>query len=418
MTGFLDPKPMSRNAADATYAKFAVDTDFTAGVKDRGQRLFQVREAPLTPYQFGATTPVGSTTNNTTALAAMFTAAATATNPEIRLPPGIWLTTGATAGNFGLVNDLKVIGSGRNRSELRIASSSGRPLFTWNTDISGVEMNTLYLNTGSGASDLFAPGASGGIHAATFRNMFINQQIPGKRIWIQDNAASFIHVSFEDVEMQHTTGATVSPFHVRSSGGAANFNLFKQVRINGYNNVNVPFFYFESSLAQTYLTDWVFINLLGEQNPGGMIHAKAALNWTIINATDEDATVDYAKDLFKFEANAAGLASRDLTFIGCGRRGRAMAAGAYEFNIATNGNNITLVNCNPTPTSQNTKAILPATTTVIGGRGYPQQLQGAGSPEGVVTAVPGSQWLRTDGGAGTSFYVKEIGTAATGWVAK
>jgi len=43
---------------------------------------------------------------------------------------------------------------------------------------------------------------------------------------------------------------------------------------------------------------------------------------------------------------------------------------------------------------------------------------GAGSPEGAVTARIGSTYCRTDGGAATSFYVKESGTGNTGWVAK
>lgn len=43
---------------------------------------------------------------------------------------------------------------------------------------------------------------------------------------------------------------------------------------------------------------------------------------------------------------------------------------------------------------------------------------GPGTPEGAVTAPSGSLWLRTDGGAGTTFYVKESGTGNTGWVAK
>lgn len=43
---------------------------------------------------------------------------------------------------------------------------------------------------------------------------------------------------------------------------------------------------------------------------------------------------------------------------------------------------------------------------------------GTGTPEGVVTAAVGSLFLRTDGGAGTCFYVKESGTGNTGWVAK
>jgi hypothetical protein len=40
------------------------------------------------------------------------------------------------------------------------------------------------------------------------------------------------------------------------------------------------------------------------------------------------------------------------------------------------------------------------------------------SPEGIVTAPVGSLFSRTNGGAGTSLYVKEAGTGNTGWVAK
>lgn len=44
--------------------------------------------------------------------------------------------------------------------------------------------------------------------------------------------------------------------------------------------------------------------------------------------------------------------------------------------------------------------------------------KGTGSPEGVQTASVGSLYSRTDGGAGTSLYVKESGTGNTGWVGK
>lgn len=48
----------------------------------------------------------------------------------------------------------------------------------------------------------------------------------------------------------------------------------------------------------------------------------------------------------------------------------------------------------------------------------PTDSYGTGSPEGVLTAPIGSRYGRTDGGAGTSFYVKESGTGNTGWVGK
>jgi hypothetical protein len=43
---------------------------------------------------------------------------------------------------------------------------------------------------------------------------------------------------------------------------------------------------------------------------------------------------------------------------------------------------------------------------------------GAGTPEGVVAASRGSIFTRTDGGAGTTLYIKESGTGNTGWAAK
>lgn len=43
---------------------------------------------------------------------------------------------------------------------------------------------------------------------------------------------------------------------------------------------------------------------------------------------------------------------------------------------------------------------------------------GTGSPETVVTAPVGCVFLRRDGGAGTSLYVKESGTGNVGWVGK
>lgn len=45
-------------------------------------------------------------------------------------------------------------------------------------------------------------------------------------------------------------------------------------------------------------------------------------------------------------------------------------------------------------------------------------IAGTGSPEGAITAPVGSLYLRRDGGAGTSIYIKETGSENTGWVAK
>lgn len=44
--------------------------------------------------------------------------------------------------------------------------------------------------------------------------------------------------------------------------------------------------------------------------------------------------------------------------------------------------------------------------------------RGYGSPLNVVAAGIGSIYMRLDGGAGTSIYIKESGTDGSGWAAK
>ncbi len=50
-------------------------------------------------------------------------------------------------------------------------------------------------------------------------------------------------------------------------------------------------------------------------------------------------------------------------------------------------------------------------------RSVPRFIEGAGSPEGVVTASRGTQFYRTDGGVGTTLYYKSTVEGNTGWVA-
>lgn len=82
----------------------------------------------------------------------------------------------------------------------------------------------------------------------------------------------------------------------------------------------------------------------------------------------------------------------------------------YEF-ITTNLQNGALMNFDAY-SSKNT------TTRVLGLRVPILNLVVTGSPEATQVANIGSTARRTDGGAGTTFYVKESGTSDTGWVAK
>lgn len=66
----------------------------------------------------------------------------------------------------------------------------------------------------------------------------------------------------------------------------------------------------------------------------------------------------------------------------------------------------------------NTATIGNSSVTVLYLAGAVGWFQGNGTPEGAVTAPVGSFYSRKDGGANTTFYVKESGSGNTGWIAK
>jgi len=41
---------------------------------------------------------------------------------------------------------------------------------------------------------------------------------------------------------------------------------------------------------------------------------------------------------------------------------------------------------------------------------------GRGTPEGVITAPPGSDYRNLDGGVGTTLWVKNVGDDSNGWI--
>jgi hypothetical protein len=239
-------------------------------------------------------------------------------------------------------------------------------------------------------------------------------------VWQQNGSGAFIHLTFQDIEMARTVGSTVIPFSVITTTGNANFNKFDNVRLNGAVNQHTPFMHFETnSGAGSYLTDWVLINILGEQNPWGLIQVLGAQNWTLINCTDEDSTVDYGGNLIDFQATVANVQPINITVISCGRRGRQMVGGFYDIAFATSAALITVINCNPSTGSQSSLIKIPtAGAYILGTRNYPSMKQGALLPNNNLNGIVGDIFINTGGGAGTTLFVKESGTATTGWVGK
>jgi hypothetical protein len=90
---------------------------------------------------------------------------------------------------------------------------------------------------------------------------------------------------------------------------------------------------------------------------------------------------------------------------------KTAAADTCKTELMSTGCTLTL-NADGTTTTSSSKLEFGAVGSNVG------LYAGSGTPEGSVTAAIGSIYMRTNGGAGSSIYVKESGTGNTGWVAK
>lgn len=126
---------------------------------------------------------------------------------------------------------------------------------------------------------------------------------------------------------------------------------------------------------------------------------------------------------------AEGLLGAALAFArpgSPGRRGAAIAAWQSGANVEHVGlaiyggasvastNAVTLLG---SVSHLGVLALERSTAAIRLGSGGPTVSQGSGSPEGAVTAPPGSIWLRTDAANWDSLWVKRSGSGNTGWIA-
>ena len=93
--------------------------------------------------------------------------------------------------------------------------------------------------------------------------------------------------------------------------------------------------------------------------------------------------------------------------------GSDINTGVVDLYLESQGNQLNVKNNTNTAYGYlGANAFLPDGTFAV------RWLGGSGSPEGSVTGSPGAMYLRNNGGAGTTLYIKETGTGNTGWVGK
>jgi hypothetical protein len=151
---------------------------------------------------------------------------------------------------------------------------------------------------------------------------------------------------------------------------------------------------------------------LGFQNDTGVAGDRVGCQFHAAGSADATAATRNAYGLLALATTTRSAGANNVINHGV----YASASGA-QVNYSFFGAAGTLYNAGDTYLAGSVVLGDAAADTITAGGGV-VWARGTGSPEGVVTANVGSFYSRTDGGASTSWYVKESGTGNTGWVAK
>lgn len=143
----------------------------------------------------------------------------------------------------------------------------------------------------------------------------------------------------------------------------------------------------------------------GVDGRGVRIESLAGETWTSFYLTDSDINDAIIMEASRFD----GITFNHPVI------GNTNSSQNVMFTTTTNGMFLYL-----TPRLQNS---IPTLSDEIASKFYVDsqvgnKLSGTGSPEGAVSAPVGTLYTDDAGGAGTTLYVKESGTGATGWAAK
>lgn len=153
------------------------------------------------------------------------------------------------------------------------------------------------------------------------------------------------------------------------------------------------------------------------------VATATSINKVSVTAPATSATLTIADGKTLTASNTLTFTGTDASSVAFGTGGTATyTANNLSVFASTTSAQLAGVVADETGTGVSVFATSPSFTTQITApkviwTGAVQDLTGAGSPEGAVTAAVGSVYRRTDGGAATTVYAKESGAGNTGWVA-
>ena len=377
-------------------------------------------------YVSVAAVPSGVAATDTAELAARIAEVNSAGGGVVQLRAGTYVTNSVLA----LPAEVRLVGVGRMATTIQNTTSDV-------VSVTGSHwaIEHLALRAAGGGHVITQAGT---VFQSTLHSVRLIQDAAAKSAW-KSNGFGYIDMLVFDFDILVNSAMSVPAFEFNSSNGDVNRNTWEKGRCT-YSAGIVPVFKLDNNGAGAYFYDNVFRDINFEVVVGGGIWLGGCLD-TLIEACAIYDTPSASGNFISIGPGTGGLHCKGTTLAKCSRRASTFAAGVYCFKARHSSSNASsFLGNNGTSGAAEFSIDLGSGGGNVAIRGtwdsyangLPQYLDGtsyvlvsgvlwrsgSGTPEGSITAPVGSLYSRTDGGAGTSLYVKESGAGDTGWVAK
>jgi len=256
-----------------------------------------------------------------------------------------------------------------------------------------------------------------------------NDHIKGKALYLVGNVVewSFSNIFCKNAMILQKSLNTTRPSTLVLNNASAEYTvptnipaigLYDQdVKVVMLNNVNVKNCHLFQSINDNGRTATRLISIQGGSVSGSVndvIYLDHPVENLVVNGLQVYDPTDPLKYLIYIRRALTRLSLSNVSYFGS----NALLA-IYTYSAATLGYILHNNNIMPNLTTFRTGTGANAAIEIVGGGfGAGVVYRGTGTPEGAVTAPIGTMYLRNNGGAGTTLYIKESGTGNTGWIAK
>lgn len=328
-----------------------------------------------------------------------FVAADTATGGSVYVPSGLYLVNPATINIKSLYGPGKLVYT--TSGSRWVGLNSKGTLYIRNDDVNGDLTPNVptdgFINLADGELRFFCDLDGDGDYDA---DMFANNNM---YLACGNSIHMILGTGLGDPQDGRIRFLATGGVNYIQSGLNFSGTLTQSLAITRYDS-SVPWMYFDDTLSG-------FVGV-GHNAPLARMHIKDTGATTGLYESTGSTT---SRVGFK----GTGTTATTTVTLGCSGDDMIMrAGGADRIRLVSDGSFTPNVDGTQTDGSSARRWLSSYSRSYFVGTGTVQMLSGSGTPEGVVTAPVGSTFQRSDGGAVTSFYVKETGVGNTGWVAK